>query len=123
MKNVLILFVFAMLAMGAWSQDIPNNPTTVERPVIFSGSGHKPKLVEDMPEGWYYCDTRMLTIEFPTAGFVPYTLSISSELTAAEKAAAHTFPRSSAMKPKPSFRNCSDDPQENEGMILPSIFE
>ena len=80
MKNVLILFVFAMLAMGAWSQDIPNNPTTVERPVIFSGSGHKPKLVEDMPEGWYYCDTRMLTIEFPTTGFVPYTLSISSEL-------------------------------------------
>ena len=47
--------------------------------VIFNG-GRPHRLVDEMPEGWYYCDTRMLTIEFPTAGFVPYTLSISSEL-------------------------------------------
>ena len=47
--------------------------------VIFSG-GHPHRLVEIQPEGWYYCDTRMLTIEFPSTGFVPYTLSISSEL-------------------------------------------
>ncbi len=50
-----------------------------ETEVIFNG-GRPHRLVEDMPEGWYYHDTRMLTIEFPTTGFVPYTLSISSEL-------------------------------------------
>ncbi len=45
--------------------------------VIFSG-GHPHRLVEIQPEGWYYYETQVLTIEFPVAGFEPYTLSVSS---------------------------------------------
>ena len=45
--------------------------------VIFSGS-HVPKLIDVQPQGWYYHQTRMLTVEFPATGFEPYTLSVSS---------------------------------------------
>ena len=43
-----------------------------------AGTGMKPKLAD--PDATYNELSRMLTIEFPTMGFVPYTLSISSEL-------------------------------------------
>ena len=68
-----------LLSVSAQSVADPDGNQNIDR-IIFGGSCHKPKLAEDMPEGWYYHDTRMLTIEFPTTGFVPYTLSISSEL-------------------------------------------
>ena len=68
----------AMMAMGAWSQYGPNNTTIGERPVIFNGSGYPHRLIEVQPEGWYYSETQVLTIEFPVAGFEPYTLSVSS---------------------------------------------
>ena len=79
MQKVLIFFVFAMMAMWAWSQDNPNNPTTAERPVIFNGTGNPHRLIEVQPEGWYYYETQVLTIEFPVVGFEPYTLSVSSK--------------------------------------------
>ena len=46
--------------------------------IIFGGSAHQPRLVDIQPEGWYYYETQVLTIEFPVAGFEPYTLSVSS---------------------------------------------
>ena len=72
---MVILFLVAPIIINADETD----GRKTRDAVIFNG-GRPHRLVEDMPEGWYYCDTRMLTIEFPTAGFVPYTLSISSEL-------------------------------------------
>ena len=78
MQKVFIFFVFAMMAVGAWSQYGPNNTTIGERPVIFNGTGYPHRLIEVQPEGWYYSETQVLTIEFPVAGFEPYTLSVSS---------------------------------------------
>ena len=46
--------------------------------IIFSGKP-SPRLAEVQPQGWFNRDTRMLTIEFPAAGFVSYTLSVSSD--------------------------------------------
>ena len=81
MKTIIktsVIIIALLLALTSNANDDVNGRKNAEA-VIFSGT-HVPRLVEDMPEGWYYCDTRMLTIEFPTTGFVPYTLSISSEL-------------------------------------------
>ena len=70
---MLLLLVFAALSFG----NKPNG-TKDERQIVLSGTGLRPHLID--PTATYYISTRMLTIEFPTAGFVPYTLSISSEL-------------------------------------------
>ena len=51
--------------------------------VIFNG-GQSHKLIECEPEGWYCYETRMLTIEFPTTGFEPYTLTVETMLTTQE---------------------------------------
>ena len=72
---MVILFLVAPIIINADETD----GRKTRDAVIFNG-GRPHKLIEVQPEGWYYHDTRMLTIEFPTAGFVPYTLSISSEL-------------------------------------------
>ncbi|MBR1727644.1 MAG: hypothetical protein IJ724_13575 [Muribaculaceae bacterium] len=45
--------------------------------VIFNG-GCPHRLIDVQPQGWYYHQTRMLTVEFPATGFEPYTLSVSS---------------------------------------------
>ena len=74
----LSMFIFLLLAPILANADDTNGLKTRDA-VIFNG-GRPHKLVEVQPEGWYYHDTRMLTIEFPSTGFVPYTLSISSEL-------------------------------------------
>ena len=74
----LSMFIFLLLAPILANADDTNGLKTRDA-VIFNG-GRPHRLIEVQPEGWYYYDTRMLTIEFPTAGFVPYTLSISSEL-------------------------------------------
>ena len=71
--TMLLLLVFAALSFG----NKPNG-TKDERQIVLSGTGLRPHLID--PTATYYISTRMLTIEFPTAGFVPYTLSISSEL-------------------------------------------
>ncbi len=76
---LLALVFFAFLPLSGQSVGNPDGDQNRDR-IIFGGSVHKPKLIDVEPEGWYYCDSRMLTIEFPTTGFVPYTLSISSEL-------------------------------------------
>ncbi len=74
----LSMFIFLLLAPILANADDTNGLKTRDA-VIFNG-GRPHRLIEVQPEGWYYYDTRMLTIEFPTTGFVPYTLSISSEL-------------------------------------------
>ena len=78
-KSLFTLVVCLMLVPCSAIAEDNHNGVKAGDAVIFNG-GRPHRLVEDMPEGWYYHDTRMLTIEFPTAGFVPYTLSISSEL-------------------------------------------
>ncbi len=74
----LSMFIFLLLAPILANADDTNGLKTRDA-VIFNG-GRPHRLIEVQPEGWYYYDTRMLTIEFPSTGFVPYTLSISSEL-------------------------------------------
>lgn len=78
-KSLFTLVVCLMLVPCSAIAEDNHNGVKAGDAVIFNG-GRPHRLVEDMPEGWYYHDTRMLTIEFPTTGFVPYTLSISSEL-------------------------------------------
>ena len=80
MKRILFILIVSMMLIPCTvvAEDGINGLKDAQV-VIFSG-GHPHRLVEIQPEGWYYCDTRMLTIEFPSTGFVPYTLSISSEL-------------------------------------------
>ena len=56
----------------------PNGEQNRDR-ILFGGTAHEPRLIDVQPEGWYYRDTRMLTVEFPATGFVPYTLSVSSD--------------------------------------------
>ena len=78
MRRFFLVLVASLIAISVTSQDGTLTVTTVEKPVIFNGTGHKPKLMDEMPEGLYRCDTRMLTIEFPATGFEPYTLSVES---------------------------------------------
>ncbi len=60
----LSMFIFLLLAPILANADDTNGLKTRDA-VIFNG-GHRPhRLVEIQPEGWYYHDTRMLTIEFP----------------------------------------------------------
>ena len=79
MKKLLLLFVSLTLSLTVWCQDGTNNTTIDERRIIFNGTGHEHRLVDEMPTGVFNVNTRMLTIEFPAAGFVSYTLSVSSD--------------------------------------------
>lgn len=81
MRRFFLVLVASLIAISVTSQDGTLTVTTVEKPVIFNGTGHKPKLIDEMPEGLYRCDTRMLTIEFPATGFEPYTLSMETGYT------------------------------------------
>lgn len=54
-----------------------------ENRIIFNGM-QIPRLIEVEPEGWYYPETRMLTIEFPASGFEPYTLTVETMFTTQE---------------------------------------
>lgn len=76
--------IASLIAISVTSQDGTLTVTTVEKPVIFNGTGHKPKLMDEMPEGLYRCDTRMLSIEFPASGFEPYTLTVETLFTTQE---------------------------------------
>lgn len=80
-KSLFTLVVCLMLVPCSAIAEDNHNGVKAGDAVIFNG-GRPHKLIEVQPEGWYYHDTRMLTIEFPSTGFVPYTLSISSELPA-----------------------------------------
>ena len=70
------MFIFLLLAPILANADDTNGLKTRDA-VIFNG-GRPHKLIEVQPEGWYYYETQVLTIEFPVAGFEPYTLSVSS---------------------------------------------
>ena len=72
----LSMFIFLLLAPILANADDTNGLKTRDA-VIFNG-GRPHKLIEVQPEGWYYYETQVLTIEFPVAGFEPYTLSVSS---------------------------------------------
>ena len=84
--KVLLLFalaLFAFLPLSGQSVGSPDGDQNRDR-IIFGGSVHRPKLIDVEPEGWYYYDTRMLSIEFPSADFEPYTLTIETVLTTQE---------------------------------------
>ncbi len=72
----LSMFIFLLLAPILANADDTNGLKTRDA-VIFNG-GRPHRLIEVQPEGWYYYETQVLTIEFPVAGFEPYTLSVSS---------------------------------------------
>ena len=73
----LSMFIFLLLAPILANADDTNGLKTRDA-VIFNG-GRPHKLIEVQPEGWYYYETQVLTIEFPVADFEPYTLSVSSK--------------------------------------------
>ena len=78
MKRILFILIVSMMLIPCTvvAEDGINGLKDAQV-VIFSG-GHPHRLVEIQPEGWYYYETQVLTIEFPVAGFEPYTLSVSS---------------------------------------------
>ena len=80
---LLALVFFAFLPLSGQSVGNPDGDQNRDR-IIFGGSVHKPKLIDVEPEGWYYCDSRMLSIEFPASGFEPYTLTVETVLTTQE---------------------------------------
>ena len=76
-KSLLVLVASLMLVpCNAIAEDDFNGVKAGDA-VIFNG-GQSHKLIECEPEGWYYYETQVLTIEFPVAGFETYTLSVSS---------------------------------------------
>ena len=78
MKRILfILIAFIMLIPCTIVAEDDTNGLKDAQAVIFKG-GRPHKLIDIQPEGWYYYETQVLTIEFPVAGFEPYTLSVSS---------------------------------------------
>lgn len=79
-KLLLLLSLTYALTLNA--DDFVNGDKNVDR-IIFNGM-HIPRLIEVEPEGWYCYETRMLTIEFPTTGFEPYTLTVETMLTTQE---------------------------------------
>lgn len=77
-KAFILVLAAALLSSNSMAaQDSTQGDISTEV-VVFTGSGHPHRLIDVQPEGWYYRDTRMLTVEFPATGFVPYTLSVSS---------------------------------------------
>jgi len=77
-KKIAIMCVLLLAICLSINADNSPNGDKSDEIVVFSG-GRPHRLVEVQPQGWFYRDTRMLTIEFPAAGFVSYTLSVSSD--------------------------------------------
>ena len=83
-RNLLILIASMMLIPCSVAAEDGTNGLKDAQAVIFNG-GHRPhRLVEVQPEGWYYYETQVLTIEFPVSDFEPYTLYVSSMLNTLE---------------------------------------
>lgn len=80
---LLALALFTLLPLCGQSVGSPDGKPYKDR-IIFGGSAHDPRLVDIEPEGWYYCNSRMITIEFPASDFEPYTLTIETMLTTQE---------------------------------------
>ena len=78
-KKIAIMCVLLLgICLSTNADNSPNGDKSAEI-VVFSGGGRPHRLAEVQPQGWFNRETRMLTIEFPAAGFVSYTLSVSSD--------------------------------------------
>ena len=78
-KSILVLVASLMLIpCNAIAEDDFNGVKAGDA-VIFNG-GQPHRLIECEPEGWYCYETHMLTIEFPSVGFEPYTITLASTL-------------------------------------------
>lgn len=80
---LLALALFTLLPISGQSVAGPDGSQNRDR-IIFGGSAHEPRLIDIEPEGWYYYNTRMITIEFPASDFEPYTLTVETVLTTQE---------------------------------------
>ncbi len=81
--KTLILLLFLALASvvdGYAFDDILGNPA--DKKIILVGTGMKPKLAD--PDATYNELSRMLSIEFPSTDFEPYTLTVETVLTTQE---------------------------------------
>ena len=79
MKKIIAIICVLLLGI-CLSTNADNSPNGDKRAEIVVFSGGRPhRLAEVQPQGWFYRDTGMLTIEFPAAGFVSYTLSVLSD--------------------------------------------
>jgi len=77
-KKIAIMCVLLLgICLSTNADNSPNGDKSAEI-VVFSGGGRPHRLAEVQPQGWFYRDTGMLTIEFPATGFEPYTLSEST---------------------------------------------
>lgn len=72
--KLMVLSVMLTMLMPVYADEI--NGDRIRDAIIFNG-GRPHKLIE----GWYYSDTQMLTIEFQTTDFEPYTLTVESLYT------------------------------------------
>lgn len=79
-KLVLLLFALASSVFG--TDGILNEPE--EKQIVLAGTGLDPRLVDEMPIATYRTTNRMLSIEFPSADFEPYTLTVETVLTTQE---------------------------------------
>ena len=71
--TVFLTVVTALLC--AATEGIQSDST--DKKIILNGTGMNPHAIE--PTATFNESSRMLTIEFPAAGFVSYTLSVSSD--------------------------------------------
>ena len=71
MKKLLLLFVSLTLSLTVWCQDGTNNTTIDERCIIFNGTGHEHRLVDEMPTGVFNFNTRMLPLSSLPRGLCP----------------------------------------------------
>ena len=79
MRRLFIFFALALWTAIAFASlgDQPNGKT--KEIIIHHTTDHQsPHMIDVLPTSFYYETTRMLTIEFPTTGFEPYTLSVES---------------------------------------------
>ena len=81
MKTKIITLIIGATLMAfnglAYHGIMPNGDNKKEQ-VVINGSSTQPRLIDEMPQGWYYPELRRLTIEFPAVGFEPYVLSVTS---------------------------------------------
>lgn len=84
MKRILFILIVSMMLIPCTvvAEDGTNGLKDAQV-VIFSG-GHPHRLVEVQPEGWYHRESHVLTIEFPSTDFEPYTLTVETLYTTLE---------------------------------------
>lgn len=82
-KSVVFISLVAILISFVSFAEMPNGK--VKEVIISHASGYPhPHMIDVLPTSFYYETNRMLTIEFPSTDFEPYTLTVETVLTTQE---------------------------------------